>query len=132
MPDTTLEDQLAGFSPALPYTRENLADAPNTPGVHVVLERGAVIYVGRTRHLRDRMRQHLTGNRTSSVLHDQVGTRLDKRGPEATADDIAAWLGACDIRWLETGDLEATKDALVVALQPRFNRQIPGQSRAAR
>ncbi|MFG1953063.1 GIY-YIG nuclease family protein [Micromonospora sp. NPDC048830] len=130
MPDTTTEDLLADFTPARPYTRDTLADAPNTPGVHTVLERGVVIYVGRTKNLRNRMRQHLTGDRQASVLHEQVGAQLDNLGPEATADDIAEWLGGCDIRWLETDNPEATKDSLILALKPRLNRQVPGQRRS--
>ncbi|MFC0005603.1 GIY-YIG nuclease family protein [Micromonospora siamensis] len=123
MPET--EDLLAGFTPARSYTMEAVADAPRAPGVHVVLDGGAVLYVGRTGNLRDRLRQHLTGNRDSSVLHQQVGAELDRRGPVATAADIADWLGGREVRWLETDNPEGTKEALVLALKPRFNRQVP-------
>lgn len=84
-----------------------------------------VLYVGRTKNLRDRLRQHLTGDRIASVLHEQVGHEIDKRGIEATASDVADWLAQREVRWHETDNPEAAKDALVLALKPRFNRQIP-------
>ncbi|SCE69717.1 hypothetical protein [Micromonospora mirobrigensis] len=93
--------------------------------MHVVLDGGVVLYVGRTGNLRDRLRQHLTGNRDSSVLHQQVGAELDRRGPVATAADIADWLGGREVRWQETDNPEGTKEALLLALKPRFNRQLP-------
>ncbi|MEH0843106.1 GIY-YIG nuclease family protein [Micromonospora sp. CPCC 205711] len=125
MPDTTHEDLLAGFSAAQPYTMEAAVDAPRSPGVHVVLDRGVVVYVGHTRNLRARLRQHLTGNRGSSVLHEQVGQLLDNPGHEASAEDIAGWLGRREVRWQETDNPEGTKEALVLALKPHFNRQVP-------
>ncbi|MGW3609889.1 GIY-YIG nuclease family protein [Micromonospora sp. NPDC005163] len=126
MPDTAHDDLLAGFTAPQPYTMETVADAPHAPGVHVVLDGGVMIYVGRTRRgLRDRLRQHLNGNRDSSVLHDQVGQLLDTPDNAASAADIADWLGRCEVRWQETDNPEGTKEALVVALKPRFNRQVP-------
>ena len=119
------KDLLAAFTPPQPYTMEAAAGAPSSPGVHVVLDRGTVVYVGYTGNLRNRLRQHLTGNRDSSVLHEQVGQLLDKPGHEASATDIADWLGRCEVRWQETDNPEAEKEALVLALRPRFNRQVP-------
>jgi hypothetical protein len=40
---------------------------------------------------RRRLRQHLTGNRDSSVLHDQVGHLLDTPDHAASAGEIAEW-----------------------------------------
>ncbi|MGK5521458.1 hypothetical protein ACSNN9_19185 [Micromonospora sp. URMC 107] len=125
MPDTIHDDLLAGFTPAQPYTTEAAAAAPASPGVHLVLEGSEVIYVGFTGNLRNRLRQHLTGNRDSSVLHQQVGHELDKPGAVATAADIAARLARCEVRWREDDNPQATKEALVLALKPRFNRQVP-------
>ncbi|MFJ2085226.1 GIY-YIG nuclease family protein [Micromonospora chokoriensis] len=126
MPDTSHDDLLAGFTAPQPYTMETVADAPRAPGVHVVLDGGVVIYVGWTRRgLRNRLRQHLTGNRDSSVLHDQVGQLLDTPDNAASAADIADWLSRCEVRWQETDNPEGTKEALAVALKPRFNRQVP-------
>ncbi|MGC5020359.1 GIY-YIG nuclease family protein [Micromonospora sp. DT47] len=125
MPDTAHDDLLAGFTAPQPYTMAAVAGAPRAPGVHVVLDGGVVIYVGRTRRgLRDRLRQHLTGNRDSSVLHDQVGQLLDTPDNAASAADIAGWLSRREVRWQETDNPEGTKEALVVALKPRFNRQV--------
>jgi hypothetical protein len=125
MPDTTHGDLLAGLTAPRPYTIEAAAGAPRAPGVHVVLDRGAVVYVGYTGNLRARLRQHLTGNRGSSVLHEQVGQLLDAPGGAASAADIADWLGRREVRWQETDNPEGTKEALVLALKPRFNRQVP-------
>ncbi|MEH0933729.1 hypothetical protein [Micromonospora psammae] len=90
---------------------ETVAAAPRTPGVHVVLDGDEIIYVGFTgRELRDRMRQHLTGNRKSSVLHDQVGQELDHElGRQADTVEIAERLNRCEIRWRETDDPEGLK-----------------------
>jgi hypothetical protein len=124
MPDSTNDGLLAGFTAARPYTMEAAAGAPSSPGVHVVLEHDVVVHVGWTGDLRRRLRQHLTGNRGSSVLHDQVGQELDAAaGNPASASDIAGWLGRRTVRWHETDNPQGTKEALVVALQPRFNRQ---------
>ncbi|MEV0156014.1 GIY-YIG nuclease family protein [Micromonospora sp. NPDC050686] len=120
-----VEDLLANFTPPQPYTMEAADGAPTSPGVHVVLDRGTVVYVGYTGNLRNRLRQHLTGNRDSSVLHEQVGQLLDKPGHEASAVDIADWLGRREVRWQETDNPDGTKEALVLALKPRFNRQVP-------
>ncbi|MFF0723076.1 PIN-like domain-containing protein [Micromonospora sp. NPDC003816] len=113
---------LASLSEAQPYTFENAARAPSSPGVHVVLDEDTVVYVGSTGHLRRRLRQHLAGHRGSSVLHDRVGQLLDTAENAATAAEVADWLGRCAIRWYETDDPESAKEALVAALRPRFNR----------
>ncbi|GGM65950.1 GIY-YIG nuclease family protein [Dactylosporangium sucinum] len=127
MPDLSYDDLLADFSDAQPYTTEVAATAPSSSGVHVVLDRGVVVYVGSTGELRRRLRQHLTGNRGSSVLHDQVGQLLDTPNHAASAAEIAAWLGRCAVRWYETDNPEGVKETLVLALKPRFNRRVPNQ-----
>jgi hypothetical protein len=129
MADVASDDLLVAYTPARPFTMDAVSDAPRAPGVHLVLAAGVVVYVGRTGNLRDRLRQHLIVNRGSSVLHDQVGRKLDRSGPEATAADIASWLGQCEVRWRETDDPEAEKDTLVLAFGPRFNRQVPKRGR---
>nr|BFE63975.1 hypothetical protein GCM10020063_085010 [Dactylosporangium thailandense] len=127
MPDLSYGDLLADFSDAQPYTPEVAATARSSAGVHVVLDRNLVVYVGSTGDLRRRLRQHLTGNRSSSVLHDQVGQLLDTPDHAASAGEIAAWLGQCTVRWYETDNPEGVKEALVLALKPRFNRRVPSQ-----
>ncbi|SIR93673.1 GIY-YIG nuclease family protein [Micromonospora avicenniae] len=125
MPVALIDDLLAGFTPAQPYNADTAASAPAARGVHVVLDGGTVVYVGWTGNLRRRLRQHLTGSRDSSVLHEQVGQLLDTPTRAATAEDIAGWLGRREVRWQETENPEGTKDALVLALMPVFNRQVP-------
>ncbi|HEX5542379.1 MAG TPA: hypothetical protein VFX60_12610 [Micromonospora sp.] len=116
---------LAGFSDPQPFTPDTAAKAPTAPGVHVVLDRGAVIYVGSTGNLRRGLRQHLRGNRRSSVLHEQVGQLLDTREQTAPATEIAEWLAGYAVSWSETDNPAGAKDALVVATMPCFNRRIP-------
>ncbi|MEU0550608.1 hypothetical protein [Micromonospora sp. NPDC005979] len=127
MTDAQAQDLLAHFTPPCPYTREAAGSAPSASGVHVVLERGRVLYAGWTGDLRRRLQQHLTGNRSSSVLHDQVGQQLDEPGREASADEIADWLGQREVRWQETDSPQSLRDALVLALRPPFNRSVPVQ-----
>ncbi|KAB1156485.1 hypothetical protein F6X68_11430 [Micromonospora sp. AMSO12t] len=129
MPDSTLDGLLDPFTEPKPFTPDTAALAPLAPGTHVVLLDGDIVYVGETgRTLRERLRAHLRGNRGSSVLHKQVGELLDRElGRQATAAEIAAWLGRCEIRWRETGDPKALKEALLTVVIPRFNRLLPGQ-----
>ncbi|MBE1486766.1 HNH endonuclease [Plantactinospora soyae] len=127
MVDPTPEGLLAEFSEPRPFTLDVVVLAPNAGGVHVVIEDDEVIYVGETGHLRQRLRQHLRGNRGSSVLHKQVGEVLDAAGgPVATADEITGWLGGRTVRWHPTDQRSALKAALVKRLRPRFNHVIPG------
>ncbi len=73
-----------GFTEALPFTADTVGLAPAASGVHVVRDSdGAPIYVGATGDLRGRLRQHLSGDRQASVLHEQVGAELDD--PESAA-----------------------------------------------
>lgn len=118
-------DLLARFTEPQPYTFDAADSAPADPGVHVVLDGGVVIYVGSTGNLRQRLRQHLRGNRGSSVLHEQVGAVLDAQGRTASASDIAEWLGRHQISWRVIEDPESLKFDLVATLKPRFNRRIP-------
>lgn len=118
-------DLLARFTEPQPYTFDVVAAAPAEPGVHVVLDGGVVIYVGFTGNLRQRLRQHLRGNRNSSVLHEQIGALLDAKGGPAPAEEIAEWLGRRQVSWRVVGDAESLKFDLVTALKPRFNRLIP-------
>jgi hypothetical protein len=115
---------LVDFTEPKPFSVDTVADAPATPGVHVVLDRDSIIYVGWSGNLRRRLRQHLTGNRESSVLHEQVGEVLDAQGDPASAPDIADWLGRCTVSWRESATAEELKASMVVAFSPRFNRRI--------
>ncbi|MCX4386469.1 HNH endonuclease [Micromonospora peucetia] len=129
MPDSTPDGLLAVFSDPQPFTRDTVAQAPLAPGAHVVILDGEIVYVGETgRTLRERLGAHLRGNRGSSVLHKQVGELLDREfGRPATTAEIAAWLGGCEIRWRETDDPKALKDALLTRIAPPFNQLLPGQ-----
>src|SRR4051812_37137729 len=88
---------LAGFTDLEPFTADAVGTAPNEPGVHAVWgpePDDGIIYVGQTRTLRTRLRQHLSGDRQASVLFEQVGELLDRDEPEsATREAIQEWLG---------------------------------------
>lgn len=130
MPRMRRDKLLTGFTDPQPYTMEAVNDAPDSRGVHAVLDKDAVVYVGWSGNLRRRLRQHLVGGRSSSMLHEQVGQLLDTPGHPAPADDIADWLSRRTVRWLVTDDPKGTAEALSVALMPCFNRRVPKPRRA--
>lgn len=97
-----------GFSNPVPFVRDNILVAPQEPGVHVVFGPSSddgVIYVGHTAKQRERMLQHLSGDREASVLYEQVGKLLDGDEPEsATREQIQEWLATCQVAWILTDD----------------------------
>ena len=114
---------LFGFTDPVGFTLEAAAVAPSAPGVHVVADSGdATVYVGQTGNLRERLRQHLQGDREASVLHQQVGELLDTEGHTASAREVSDWLNQCTVRWRLADDPRALKAELMTALAPRFNR----------
>lgn len=116
---------LEGFTDALAFTTQSTSLAPPGAGVHVVFDTdGDPIYVGHTGNLRRRLREHLQGDRQASVLHEQVGTELDRPDHLATAAEIAEWLGRCTVSWRLSDDPQELKAQLVASLHPRFNRAI--------
>lgn len=116
--------ELDGFNGPVPYTRDAVRSAPTGRGVHVVLsQEGVTVFVGRSKNLRERLLEHLAGDRQASVLHDQVGQRLDRQGRIADRREIEAYLNTCTVAWRESDDPEDLKNRLVAELQPIFNRQ---------
>ncbi|MGR6317523.1 hypothetical protein Q2K19_05330 [Micromonospora soli] len=59
------------------------------------------------------------------MLHEQVGRFVDTPTEVTTRQGISRWLGRREVRWQETDNPEGTKEVLVLALKPRFNRQVP-------
>ena len=107
----------------VPFNPESTQTAPKAPGVHLVIgEAGEIVYVGKTRDLRRRLREHLQGDRQASVLHEQVGEMLDRPGHTASSAEIREWLGRCRISWRLSDDPAALKAELVAsafaAVQP--------------
>ena len=110
-----------------------IAALEDNPGVHVVFRPdGRPLYVGMSRHTRTRIRQHLTGDREASILHEKVGRMLDRElGRAATRDEIRAWLEQCSFAVIYTDDLAATKAALMSELTPELNEVVPDETAAA-
>ena len=131
MPDAAASDLLTGFSQPVAYTSDAVDLVPVGAGVHVVWGPTAddgILYVGQTRRLRDRMRQHLTGDRQASVLFEQVAELLDGDYPDSAGrDEVRAWLATCRFAWKEHNDPAQLKRQLLEVLEPRFNRQNPSR-----
>ena len=112
------------FTDPMPFTRELAGTAPQTPGVHVVFDgNGIAIYVGSTGDLRRRLREHVYGNRNTSVLAEQVSDEIHAAATSTTDTDVGEWLGRCTVSWQMSDDAERLKADLVSALRPRFNRR---------
>jgi hypothetical protein len=125
MPGVSQNELLAGFTAPLPYAMKPPPTLPpRLAYTQFLTAMWSSTSDGRAIGGR-RLRQHLTGNRGSSVLHDEVAHALDSPGRPASAAEIAEWLARCTISWHETDEPAALKESLVVALKPRFNRQIP-------
>jgi hypothetical protein len=99
----------------------------DAPGVHVVYRTdGRALYVGMSGHTRTRIRQHLTGDREASILHEKVGRQLDRElRRTATKDEIRAWLERCSFAVVYTDDINATKAELMAELDPELNEVVP-------
>lgn len=117
---------LSGFPAPGAYVRDNARRAPQEEGVHIVWgpdPADAIVYVGRTKKLRTRLLQHLSGDRQGSVLHEQVGKMLDGDRPgSADGEQIRAWLNRCQVAWKVDEDAQQLKRRLVEKFEPRFNR----------
>ena len=116
-------EALDGFSSPVPLTDSTLADLLDDPGVHVFWNRdGQLLYVGETNHLRDRLRQHLSGSRTSSILREKIGRILDQDlGRDATADEITGYLRAGTFAWCSTANASQLKARIMDELRPALN-----------
>ena len=123
-------DFLEGFSDPADYVRDEVLQVPKEPGVHVIwgpAPEDELIYVGETRDLRNRLFQHLSGDRQASVVHEQVGELLDGDAPDvASGDEIRSWLGGCRFAWRATDDRAELKRQLIEQYEPRFNRRRAG------
>src|SRR6266508_6446398 len=97
-------EPLEGFSQPAPLTASSVAEVPESFGVHVVWdEDGQLIYVGHTGRQRSRLRQHLTGDRGASILHEKDGRIRDEQlGRPASSDEIRSLLERWTFAWRET------------------------------
>lgn len=118
---------LEHFSDPRAFRVENVSDVPNEPGVHVVWGPDqSLIYVGYSNRQRDRLRQHLSGDRQASILHKKIGQQLDEaRSREATREEIETYLGGCEFAWTAENHPEALKARIMREFSPPLNERIP-------
>jgi 5-methylcytosine-specific restriction protein B len=118
---------LAGFTDRVSYNSENVGQAADRQGVHVVWDGdGALVFTGQSAKTRTRLRQHLNGDRGASVLHKQVGEFLDRQlGREASKQEIRGWLEECDVAWKYDSKPAALKAIIIDEFNPRFNTVVP-------
>lgn len=123
-------DVLARFSRPSPFSPESLDGLQDAPGVHVVWGgNGRLLYAGSSRTTRTRLRQHLTGDREGSVLHDKVGRLLDDRlGRPATRDDIRGELQSGWFAVAFAPEPDRLKAQVMDALRPPLNKIRPTES----
>jgi hypothetical protein len=121
-------DALHGFSPPRSLADEAAIRAiPDEPGVHLVYDPDQrPLYVGTSSHSRTGIRQHVTGDREASILHEKVGRRLDRvLGRTASRDEIRDWLNGCTFTYRLTEDGPALKARLMDELDPELNEIRP-------
>jgi|GEM_PF-4512079 len=113
---------LERFSDPLPLVGHNVAEVPDTSGVHVVWDSdGELLYVGESNSQRERLRQHLR-NRTSSILFEKVARLLSERlSREAKDHEVKSFLQNCDFAWREADNAGKLKARLIDELHPRMN-----------
>lgn len=107
-----LGEALLGFTGPASLGEENAIRAvPNSTGVHVVWDRsGRLLYPGQSTRTRSRVREHLSGDREASILHEKIGRRLDRQlGRTASRDEIRDWLVGCTFAYLMTSDASSLK-----------------------
>ncbi|MGW6130222.1 MrcB family domain-containing protein [Cellulomonas sp. NPDC055163] len=131
---------LEHFETPRQFTDDAVGAAAEKPGVHVVwAPDGELLYVGSSGRTRTRLRQHLTGDRTASTLHQKVGKLLDASlARPASRDEIADRLRAGWLAVAYTDEPTALKAQVMDALNPPLNDVRPaghgteGRTSAAR
>jgi hypothetical protein len=96
--------------------------------VHVVWdEAGRLVYVGHSGRQRSRLREHLTGDRQASILHDKAGRLLDQEfGRPARSEEIRSLLERWTFAWRETAAAEELKAQIMDVFYPMLNERRPG------
>ena len=118
---------LEGFFEPTPFRSEDVKTAPKATGVHVVWGSDQeLIYVGYTQDLRQRLGQHLSGNRGGSVLRSKIGAQLDEGlSRQATRDEITASLNGCTVAWKADPSPKRLKARIMDELKPTLNELYP-------
>jgi 5-methylcytosine-specific restriction protein B len=120
-------EPLEGFSEPAAFTSSSVVVVPESSGVHVVWdEDGRLMYVGHSGRQRSRLRDHLTGGRVASILHDKAGRLLGEEwGRPANSDEIRSLLGRWSFAWRETADAEELKARIMDEFHPVLNEVRP-------
>ena len=126
-------EPLEGFSEPAAFIAAGVAEVPESSGVHVVWDEGGrLVYVGHSGRQRSRLREHLAGNRQTSILHDKVGRLLDREfGRPARSEEIRSLLGRWTFAWRETAAAEELKAQIMDVFHPMLNERRP-EARADR
>jgi hypothetical protein len=121
-------EPLEGFSEPAAFTATGVAGVSESSGVHVVWdEAGRLVYVGHSGRQRSRLREHLTGDRQASILHDKAGRLLDQElGRPARSDEIRSLLERWSFAWRETAAAEELKTQIMHVFHPMLNERRPG------
>jgi hypothetical protein len=121
-------EPLEGFSEPAALTAAGVAEVPESSGVHVVWdEAGRLVYVGHSGRQRSRLREHLAGNRQTSILHDKVGRLLDREFERpARSEEIRSLLTRWTFAWRETAAPEELKAQIMDRFHPMLNERRPG------
>jgi hypothetical protein len=130
-----LLDQL-GFSTLVSFGSVNWHDVPDTPGVYVIFDDAAIVYVGMAGRdgagsLRKRLRDHASGQIVNMFAQYLLFARLlgresQPRTPREAKTACRAHIAAnCRFRVLSLADASrarATERELRERLRPEFNR----------
>ena len=116
-------EALYGFTIPAALDANEVAGVPNEPGVHVVWDTDRVLlFAGSSTQMRDRLRQHLSGDRTSSILREKVGRRLEHElGRESSSTEITSFLRRCTFAWRRQAEPDRLKARIMDELRPVFN-----------
>ena len=86
----------------------------------------AALYVGQSTQTRTRLRMHFSGDREASILHGNIGRRLDRElGRRAGHGEIRGWLERCTFAYRLTEHPPALKAQIMDELQPELNAVRP-------
>lgn len=98
-------EELVNCDP-VPFKRLSSSDIPNKPGVYLITARKYTreicYYVGRTKKLRNRHKQHLSSNFGSARLQKYLVDTKECSNPATAKEFIVKY---CRVRWVEESNM---------------------------